>query len=80
MATKDERPRVHVRKVAGSDCVIFIGYEPESQALTVEFGHGGTYEYTGVGAMEAAGFQTATSKGEYFNASIKGKYGHRRVS
>ena len=67
------------RKISGSDCVTGLIYDPVSGKMVVEFDHGGIYEYSDVDAMTAAGFETADSKGEYFNDNIRGRYGFRRV-
>lgn len=67
------------RKVAGSDAVTHIGYDPVAGTLEVGFDHGGVYEYYDVPAMTAAGFEVAGSKGEYFNAVIKGAFKYARI-
>lgn len=67
------------RKVVASDAVVHIGYDPVGMVLEVGFDHGGVYEYYDVDAMTAAGFETATSKGEYFNDTIRGAYKYARI-
>jgi hypothetical protein len=49
-------------------------YWPEDRALELSFVGGRRYLYLGVPLNTAKAFQTAPSKGAYFNERIKGRY------
>lgn len=46
-------------------------YDPATRELTVTFGSGQTYAYSGVPAETWAGFKASGSKGAYFHRQIK---------
>lgn len=56
-----------------------IGFEADTNTLTVEFIKGGTYEYSGVPEHLYDELMSADSKGTFFAANIKGSYGYTRV-
>ena len=49
-------------------------YDPDSQALSVEFITGRVYRYSDVPPEEAEAFRAAFSKGRYFNRRIRDRY------
>lgn len=49
-------------------------YNPESGQMTVFFRRGAAYDYEDIPKAIWAGFVTATSKGEYLNATIRPLY------
>ena len=63
-----------------SSAIADIEYDPDLERLTVTFVTGRMYEYTGVPIDVAAGFQSAASKGAFFNAHIRDRYNFHEVS
>jgi hypothetical protein len=55
-------------------------YEAERRRLVVTFVSGRVYEYLGVPADVAAAFQSAPSKGAFFNGRIRDRYRCREIS
>lgn len=51
-----------------------IGYEPESQTLTVEFHKGGIYHYHNVPPQKYEQLMNADSHGKYFLNNIKNSH------
>lgn len=60
---------VHVNSINLSK----IGFNPDSQELTVIFNSGGVYTYSNVSAILYNDLMTAPSLGKYFSAYIKNK-------
>jgi len=56
-----------------------VGYDPGSSTLEVEFNSGSIYQYLEVSKDEYEGLMSASSKGRYFNANIKGAYQDIRI-
>jgi hypothetical protein len=56
-----------------------VGYDGPTATLEVEFHNGPVYEYRNVPADVYAGLMSATSKGHYFDATIRTSYDCRRV-
>jgi hypothetical protein len=56
-----------------------IGYDSDTQTLTVEFKSGGTYEYYDVPESEFESLRTASSVGQYFQNNIRGRYRYARL-
>lgn len=48
-----------------------VGYDPETQVLTVEFRSGRTYEYSDVPLKKHADFMASNSKGKHLNKHIR---------
>jgi hypothetical protein len=63
-----------------STVVAKIAYEADHARLTVTFTTGRVYQYFLVPADVAARFQTAFSKGSYFNTRIRDRYAFREVT
>jgi hypothetical protein len=51
-----------------------IGFDPENCTLEVEFLDGSIYQYQGVSQADHDALMDASSKGQYLNANIKGRY------
>jgi lysyl-tRNA synthetase class 2 len=66
---KELKPREH-----GSECVDSLEYDLEHQQMTVHFNKRGSYVYFDVPPEEYAAFNTAGSRGTYFNLYIRDKY------
>jgi KTSC domain-containing protein len=62
-----------------SSVLAAVGYDAASQTLTVEFRHGGRYEFFNVPERVHQELMTAGSHGEYFARHIRGRYGYRRL-
>jgi hypothetical protein len=60
--------------------VIAIDYDTERERLTVTFATGRIYEYVDVPAEVAASFQSAFSKGTFFNGYIRDRYDFRKLT
>lgn len=56
-----------------------FSYDEVSQILTVEFNHGGTYNYYDVPNMVFEQMQAASSKGQFLAQSIKGSYRYAKA-
>jgi KTSC domain len=63
-----------------STVVAKILYEKTHARLTVTFTTGRTYEYYLVPAEVAAAFETADSKGRFFNTKIRDHYKFREIT
>ena len=62
--------------VSSSD-LASVGYE--NGTLYIRFHSGGLYAYSGVSESVYSGLISAGSKGRYFHAHIRGRYGERRI-
>ena len=63
-----------------SNAVADIRYDHARERLTVRFVTGRTYEYVDVPVEVAAWFQSAFSKGTFFNTYIRDRYDFREVT
>jgi hypothetical protein len=63
-----------------STAIADIEYEPDRERLTVTFVTGRIYEYFDVPPDEAAAFQSAASKGAYFNHRIRDRYRFHEIT
>lgn len=63
-----------------STAIADIDYNYERERLTVTFVTGRTYEYVDVPADVAASFQSAFSKGTFFNSYIRERYDFREIT
>jgi len=61
-----------------SSNVVRVGYDDETQELTVEF-KGGSYTLTGVSKQGAADFAADSSPGAYYNRHLKNRYPTRKL-
>ena len=62
-----------------SGIVDHIHYDRGSERLTVTFVTGRIYEYVDVPPEVAASFQSAFSKGTFFNGYIRDRYDFREI-
>jgi hypothetical protein len=64
--------------VAGSDAIRAIGYDPQNGVLRIEFNHGQDkskkYRFCGVPQQVFDGLLYSTTKGEYYDKHIRGKF------
>jgi hypothetical protein len=63
-----------------STIIADIEYDPERARLTITFVTGRIYEYVDVPAEVAASFQSAFSKGTFFNGYIRDRYDFRELT
>ena len=56
-----------------------IGYDSETQTLAIEFRSGGTYEFYDVEEQVFEGLRSASSHGQYFQNTIRGRYRYARL-
>jgi len=57
----------------------WIGYEPKTAMLQVEFIEGSIYQYDHVPKQVYEAFLEAPSHGEYFESNIKRKFTYRKI-
>jgi hypothetical protein len=62
-----------------SECVAELSYDLETETATCEFVKRGTYTYSGVEPQVFLEWNTAGSRGEYFNNYIRGQYSYERI-
>ena len=67
-------------RIMSSNAVADIGYDRARERLTVRFTTGRVYEYVDVPAEVAASFQSAFSKGTFFNTYIRDRYDFREIT
>jgi hypothetical protein len=63
-----------------SNAVADIRYDQARERLTVTFVTGQIYEYVDVPVEVAASFQSAFSKGTFFNTYIRDRYDFREIT
>lgn len=59
-----------------SKALTSIGYDSAEQRLEIRFTDGDVYEYRDVPADVHRQFLAATSKGQYFNQTIRGRFNY----
>jgi lysyl-tRNA synthetase class 2 len=62
-----------------SSLIKSFNYDSKTQTLQLEFDNGSIYKYHDVPDSINQGLNSAVSRGQYFNANIKEKYGHDKV-
>ncbi len=67
---------MHMIPVSSTD-ISSIGYE--GTTLHIRFHSGGLYAYYNVPSRVYSGLMNASSKGRYFHANIKGRYGDTKI-
>lgn len=67
-------------RIMSSHAVADIRYDHARERLTVRFVTGHIYEYVDVPVEVAASFQSAFSKGTFFNTYIRDRYDFREVT
>jgi hypothetical protein len=66
---------VHMNMIpVQSSSISAIGYDEQSETLSIRFNNGRTYEFNGVPPEEFEALKNAPSIGSYFNDNIKGQY------
>lgn len=68
-----------VTPVSNSSLIAGIGFDPDSQTLTLQFTDGNSYEYQGVDDGTYNELLASDSMGKFFHSRIKGQYSGRRV-
>jgi hypothetical protein len=63
-----------------STAIADIKYDRGRERLTVFFVSGRIYEYVDVPAEVAASFQSAFSKGTFFNSYVRDRYDFREIA
>ena len=63
-----------------STAIADIDYDPARERLTVTFVTGRVYEYIDVPVEVASSFQSAFSKGTFFNGYIRDRYDFREIN
>ena len=63
-----------------STAIANIEYDATRERLTVTFVTGRIYEYVDVPSEVAASFQSAFSKGTFFNSYVRDRYDFRELS
>jgi hypothetical protein len=66
--------------VMPASAVADIRYDHDRERLTVKFVTGRIYEYVDVPVEVAASFQSAFSKGTFFNTYIRDRYDFREIT
>lgn len=56
-----------------------VGYDESLELLQLEFGSRAVYLYFGVPAAVYEALLSASSKGRYFNGTIRGRYPYRQI-
>jgi hypothetical protein len=57
-----------------------IHYDPKKHVLTIVYVSGNVYDYRNVPEAAYLDMKAASSKGEYLNHHIKGKYPYKKIS
>ena len=63
-----------------SNAISDVTYDQKRERLTVTFVSGRVYEYVDVPAEVAASFQSAFSKGAFFNSFIRERYDFKELT
>jgi len=56
-----------------------IGYDPTDSILFVQFKNGGIYRYFGVPSDVYETLMSSSSKGNYFNTMVRGKFESEKI-
>lgn len=68
-----------IKPVTGSSFITGIGYDPDSETLTLQFSNGKSFEYSGVPEGVFQAMSDADSMGGFWHANIKDQYNSRRA-
>ena len=71
---------VYALSVMPSNAVAEVSYDHARERLAVTFVTGQVYEYVDVAVEVAASFQSAFSKGTFFNTYIRDRYDFREIT
>ncbi|MCJ2376923.1 KTSC domain-containing protein [Vibrio sp. ZSDZ34] len=72
-------PPIYEQQSVSSSAINSVGYSSISQLLDVQFADDSVYRYEGVPETVWDGFISASSKGKYFNISIKNSYSFTQI-
>lgn len=64
--------------VRGSSNIASIGYDTDTETLTVDFHDGNSYDYFKVPQSVYAAFKVASSAGSFFARQVKGRYAYEQ--
>ncbi len=67
------------RKPVQSSNLAFIGYDPSTETLEVEFTDGSVYEYKNVSQFIYDELMSASSHGSYFNREISKSFPYEKI-
>lgn len=67
------------RDAVSSSNIMSAGYDPASETMEIEFKDGAVYQYYNVSEHLYAQFESAPSKGQFFNIYIKNAVPFSRV-
>ena len=76
-STEERRKQIMQMISVTSTDIASVGYS--GSTLHIRFNSGGLYAYYNVPADIYNGLMSAGSKGRYFHANIKGRYGDTRI-
>lgn len=79
MSTVADTPPWETTTGFSSSNISEFRYDRSTDTLQVDFNSGETYEYQNVSPSTHRMFQAASSKGEFFQRQIKGRYSYERV-
>jgi len=65
---------------SSSTCVNDVSYNPLTREMTIIFQQRGTYKYSNVPLDVYTDFETAGSRGTYFNLYIRPTYSYERIA
>jgi hypothetical protein len=63
-----------------SSAFTHIGYDKDTETLTVKFTHGGTHEFYEVPEEKYDALMASESKGKHFHAEIRSKHRFQKLS
>lgn len=72
-------PPMHKQQSVISSAINSVGYSSINQLLDIQFSDDSVYRYEGVSETVWDGFISASSKGKYFNTSIKSSYFYTQI-
>jgi hypothetical protein len=67
------------RNLVQSSSIRSVGYDSKKLILEIEFNSGRIYQYFDVPRSQFKKLCDSTSKGQFFNTSIKGNYPHAQL-
>ena len=81
-STKKEGNYLMTMQTVNSKLIQAIGYNPltEQLSVTMQKNPGTTYVYRSVGRKTANDFVESTSKGQFFNSNIRGRFPSSKIA
>jgi hypothetical protein len=81
MMSRAEEPMKHSTDIPLSSTISHVGYDDETNELSITFKHGGEHLYRGVSPEEHKSLIEAPSTGQHFHTHIRTQYtGAKQVS